>query len=125
MAGRIVQAGELEPGIAGRAVPALLRQRLGVALFEVRANRCAARRCVDENKSPRLAQPHRRRKAGQTDEPLQCSGRKRVAPETPDIATPREQLAQTAAKGVVEFQLPARIRRALDPRRHASSLTSY
>ena len=103
MAGRIIEAGELEPGI-GR--PRVLRSAPPAPW------RCTFRSSREwphgtpvcrRDKSPWLAQPHRRRQAGQTDEPLQCSGRERVAPEAPDVATPREQFAQAAAKGVVEF----------------------
>src|SRR5919197_1506201 len=67
VAGRVVQSGQLEPGIGGRLLRSLRRKRLGVAAFEIFPNGCATHRIVDDHEAPRLAQADRRRQARQMD----------------------------------------------------------
>ena len=107
MAGCVIEAGKLEPGIGRRAVPALRGQRRGVATFEIRTNGRTARRCLHDDESPRLAQSHRRREACKLDQTLQGAGQERLAPEAPDVTAPREELAQAGAEDIVEMRLLA------------------
>src|SRR5258708_26413510 len=55
----VVQAGKLEPGIRGRALLILRRQRGGVAALEILADGGAMGGIVDNDEAPGLTQPHR------------------------------------------------------------------
>src|SRR5262249_4313036 len=121
----VVQARELEPGIRGRALLTLRRERGGVAAFEILSNGEAMGRIVDSDEAPGLAQPHRGGKTRELDQALHCPRRQRLASKAANVASPDEQVAQACAEGIVEIHRIARGRNgALDLRLHAASLNA-
>src|SRR6516165_401285 len=121
----VVQARELEPGIRGRALLTLRRERGGVAAFEILSNAEAMGGIVDNDEAPGLAQPHRGGKTRELDQALHCPRRQRLASKASDVAAPDEQVAQACAEGIIEIHRFARGRDGvLDLRLHAASLNA-
>src|SRR5260221_6004794 len=119
----VVQAGKLEPGIRGRALLILRRQRGGVAALEILADGGAMGGIVDNDEAPGLTQPHRGSKTRELDQTLQCPRRQRVASKASNVPTPDKEVAQTRAEGLVEIRWPAP-RGVWDLRFHAPSLNA-
>ncbi len=103
VARRVVEPGELEPGVLSGAVRGLRGERGRVAAREIGADRGAAFRRVDQHKAPRLAQAHRWRQASGLDQPLDRARGQGIAAETAHITTPRQQLAEPGAEAFVEL----------------------
>ena len=61
LSGRVIQAGELEPGIGSCSVLTLRRQCVGVATLEIYPNGGATGRIIDDHETPGLAQSNRGR----------------------------------------------------------------
>src|SRR5229473_3815618 len=119
----VVQAGKLEPGIRGRALLILRRQRGGVAALEILADGGAMGGIVDNDKAPGLTEPYRGGKTRELDQTLQCPRRQRVASKASNVPAPDKEVAQTRAEGLVEIHRLAGVRNgALDLRLHAPSL---
>src|SRR5215813_1853612 len=121
----VVQSRELEPGVCGRALLILRRQRVGVAAFKILPNGGAMGRIVDDDEPPGLAQPHRGGKTRDVDQALQCPRRQRVASKASNVPSPDEQVAQACAKGIIEIHWLAGGRSGvLDLRLHAPFLNA-
>src|SRR5580704_1826582 len=114
MAGRFIQAGELELCVKAGAAAALRGERLRIAGCEILPNGGAGRGVLDDDEAPWLAQAHGWREAGKLDQRFQGAVRQRIAPEAPDIAAPDEKLAQARAERRIEAGRA--LRRAFDLR---------
>src|SRR5260370_29104719 len=118
----VVQAGKLEPGIRGRALLILRRQRGGVAALEILADGGAMGGIVDNDEAPGLTQPHRGGKTRELDQTLQCPRRQRVASKASNVPAPDKEVAQTRAESLLEIPRPAGVPKcALDLHLHAPS----
>jgi hypothetical protein len=73
-------------------------QRLGVAALKICPDGLSARRGLDGDEPPGLAQANRRSEACHLDQSLQCSRRERIGPEAAHIAAPLQQFAQRRLK---------------------------
>jgi len=100
--GRLFQSGELKLRIAAGPLVALRLERGGVASREIPPDRGADRLVVDDDKTPGLAQSHRRGEACRLDEGFKRAARQWIAAEAPDIPAPDQKIAQAAAKSIVE-----------------------
>src|SRR6185312_12961680 len=104
LAGRVVEAGELQPRIERGAIRRLHLERVLVAGLEALADERAARLVLDDDEAPRLGEADRRREAGDADQPLDGAGGKRRALEAPHVAPPAQEIVKTLAKLVVELR---------------------
>src|SRR5580700_1467451 len=102
MTRRLVQAGELELRVEAGAIAALRGERLRVAGCKILPDGGAGHSIFDNDEAPWLAQAYGRREAGKLDQRFQGTARQRIAPETPDVATPDQKLAQARAKRRIE-----------------------
>src|SRR5258708_2923490 len=99
---RLVEPGELQPGIKRRSAVAVFRQRLGIAGSEILAHRAAPLGIVDNDKAPWLAQTDRRREAGEIVWALEGAIGGTLGAKAPDVAPPDQQFAQSVAKRRIE-----------------------
>ena len=102
VARRLVEPGELEPGIARGAFRRLGGEGGGVGGGEIAAHRGAPASILDRDKAPGLAEPDRGRERRDLDQPLERAGRQRIGAKPPHVAPPGQQRPQAGAKRVVK-----------------------
>ena len=104
LAGRIVEAGELEPRIERGAVGRLhLPKRPRCSPRNIGGARRGAP-VLDEDEAPRLGQSDRRRETGDADQPLDGAVGKRGALEAAHVAPPSEQIEQLLPERSIELR---------------------
>src|SRR5882672_873879 len=99
---RLVEPGELEPGIMRRAALAIIGERLCVAGGKIRAHCFAAPLVLDDDEAPGLAEADRRREAGERDQSLERTLLRPPAAKAPDVAPPGQEIAELVAKRRIE-----------------------
>jgi hypothetical protein len=70
MAGCIIEPGELQASVLRGTFRFLSRERLCVTGLEIPPDCGTAKRIINKDKPPRLAQPHRWRETSQFEQPL-------------------------------------------------------
>src|SRR6516165_1318947 len=100
--GSLRYAGELEPGVARRAIAGIGAQRIRIARLEHVQHGAPALGIVDDDEAPGLAQAHGRRKARRLDQAFQRPSRQWIGAKAPYIAAPDQKLAQAYAESVIE-----------------------
>ena len=102
---RFLEAGELQPGIVRLLLALIAGQRLLVGVGEAFHDREPPFGRVHVHEAPGLAEPNRRRMAGDFNQRIDSLACDRIGPKAPHVAPPQHEVAELRAERGVERSL--------------------